>query len=206
MTIQITPELANAWQLRVTAKKIAKSSTRTKQTLIESFNLGKTFSSRYLAVGIIVPTSKDSWQFGGRISQEFSFFNTAQGYVETKRAFNLSQELLINRVTFVQFPPISAQEYKINYLPPRYFSEVTIQVWEYVGETIDERIEKLIAALEANTLPVDFSDLLPILEQLKEDLANNSSNNSEPKIIVPSGAIDTVDCCIEEDDYLPGYY
>ena len=198
MTIQITPELAEAWQLRTTVKKMAKPSSKDKQILIEPFDLVKEFTSQYLAIGVIVPESRDSWQFGGRIAQGFDFFNYSNGYSIKRKAFNFSQELLINKVTFVQFPPITSDSYRISYLPPRYFSEVTIQVWEYQGVTTDQQIESLVTALETSAiLTVDFSNLQPTLDSLKQDILTHK-NPSAPNVWLADEE--------SEDFLLPGFY
>ncbi len=171
MTIQITPELASVWRLKTTIAKTAKPSSNSNQLLIEPFEINQQFSSQYLAVGIIVKAAKDSWQFGGRIAQDFKFPNYGVGYFQKGKAFNFSQELLINRVTFVQFPPITSARYKIHYFPPKYFAEVKVQIWEYQGETLDESLEKLVNTLETSTiLRVDFSELQPTLDCVKQDL------------------------------------
>ena len=207
MVIQITPESATAWQLKTTVSKVAKPSSRTQQILIESFDLGTTFNSQYLAVGVIVPESRDSWQYGGRISQEFNFFNNKSGYSKPKKAFHLSQELLIDKVTFVKFPPITQKEYRINYLPPRYFESVTIQIWEYTGETIDEQLQRLIDGLENNAvLSVDFSELQSTLDLLKADIEKIVVANSKQLPYPIALGTEMSNYADIENSYLPGYH
>lgn len=173
MSLQITPEIYSAWQLKKTISKVAKSSSRTNQNLIEPFELGLSFNSQYLAVGIIVENSRDSWQHGGRIAQEFKFPNFTKGYLDKNAAFNYSQDLLINRVTFVQFPPITSKSYKVHYFPPRYFTDVKLQIWQYTGITADILLERLTEYL-ANLPPDQLVDLPEIKAQL-ELIINNQN-------------------------------
>lgn len=173
MTQQITPELFNAWRLKNTLFKTAKVSFKSKQNIIEPFNINSRFSSQYLAVGIIVKDSKDSWQYGGKIAQEFKFPSYSTDYVKRGKAFNYSQELLINRVTFIQFPLITSKDYKVHYFPPKYFTEVKIQIWEYTGITTDILLENLVNKI--SELPAEDLINIPAIEEslncIKSDLA-----------------------------------
>ena len=79
MTTQIYPEQKNVWQLRVSLSKSAKLSSDDR-FFIPSFDVGKTFNSQVIAVGIRVINSKDNWRHGGYLSQEFSFASKGYNY------------------------------------------------------------------------------------------------------------------------------
>lgn len=192
MTQQITPELSNAWQLKSTITKVAKRSIKTNQVLIEPFEINRNFASQYLAVGVTVNQSKDSWQYGGKVAQEFNFPNYSANYTKKGKAFNYSQDLLINRVTFIDFPPITSNDYKIHYFPPRYFTDVRVQIWEYKGTTKDillERLGEFLVNLPPDQL-VNLADtkvqligieqkLCELTELIKDFNCSSNNNNKE---------------------------
>lgn len=133
MTIQIKPEQAGVWRLRATLTKKAIESGDGR-FFIPSFDTGKIYSSQFIAVGVKVNSSKDNWRHGGYLSQEFKF--ASNGYAHNNKAFNRSQDLLINEVTILNLPNLS-NNYRLRYFPPTYFSDVRLQIWEYVGQKTD---------------------------------------------------------------------
>ncbi len=141
---QITPESKDAWRLRTT---ITKSAQRGKsgKVYIKPFDLKKEFSSEFLAVGITVNNSKDNWRNGGYLSQEFKF--SASGYAANNKAFNRTQDLLINNVSIITLPLLSPNPYRLWFFAPTYFSQLRLQVWEYQGVTTNTLIADLGAFL-----------------------------------------------------------
>ncbi len=79
MTTQIYPEQKNVWQLRVSLSKSDKLSSDDR-FFIPSFDVGKTFNSQVIAVGVKVLNSKANWRHGGYLSQEFSFASKGYNY------------------------------------------------------------------------------------------------------------------------------
>lgn len=149
MSIRIEPEIKQNWQLRVSLSKTAKLNTDNR-LYVPSFDVGKTFTSQIIAVGVVVNSSKDTWQYGGYLSQEFSF--ASKGYNNNGKAFNRSEELLINDVSIINLPPLVGSEYRLRYFPPSYFNDIKIQIWEYQGLQTDVLLAKLSLFLETATL------------------------------------------------------
>lgn len=162
MTIQITPETSGVWRLRATVTKNAVVSSDNR-IFIPPFDTGHTYYSQFIAVGIQVSQSRDNWRNGGYLSQEYKF--NCVGYTHNNKAFNRSQDLLINEVTILNLPLLSDSEYRLRYFPPTYFSDVKIQIWEYVGVQIDVLLRDL-----TNFLLNAPSDLLINLSDLNDRL------------------------------------
>lgn len=136
----ITPEARGVWRLRTTlVKKAVRSGDN--RLFIPSFDTGKTYIGQFIAVGIRVENSKDNWRNGGYLSQEFKF--TSNGYTHNNKAFNRTQDLLINDVTILNLPLLTDDEYQLRYFPPTYFSDVRLQIWEYIGVQTDALIRDI---------------------------------------------------------------
>lgn len=166
--LQITPEQSGVWQLRVTITKIATTQ------FIPSFDTKKTYSSQFIAVGIIVKNSRDNWRNGGYLSQEFDF--PCVGYKHNRKAFNKIEDLLINDVSIINLPPLVATSYKLRYFPPTYFTDVKLQIWEYQGIQTDLLLRNLVDFF-INT-PPNF----PEINQKLDLILDNLGVKIEPKI------------------------
>lgn len=166
--LQITPERSGIWRLRST---ISKTATRSKDNklFIAPFDTGKTYSSEFIAVGVIVKSSRDNWRSGGYLSQEFKF-TTGSGYATSNRAFYQTSDLLVNNVQILQLPLLSEDSYKLRYFPPTYFADVRLQIWEYQGIETNTLIEDLGSFL-AETPPNQLVNLNAIEQKLDRVLA-----------------------------------
>lgn len=168
---RITPEATGVWRLRATLTKKAITSSDNR-LFIPSFDTGKVYNSQFIAVGIQVKNSKDSWRNGGYLSQEFKF--SCSGYNNNNKAFNQTPDLLINDVSILNLPLLSDSEYKLRYFPPTYFEDVRLQIWEYQGIQIDQLLQDL--AKFFRDAPPDLLLNLPEINQ-KLDLVLNNQNS-----------------------------
>ncbi len=174
--LQITPEASNVWQLRVTITKTATTSLDNR-IFIPSFDTGKTYNSQFIAVGITVKNSKDNWRNGGYLSQEFDF--PAIGYKHNRKAFNKTEDLLINEVSIINLPPLADSTYRLRYFPPTYFRDVKLQIWEYIGVQTDLLVRDL-ANFFANA-PANLLINLPEINQKLDLILAKLNDNNEPK-------------------------
>lgn len=168
MNQRITPEESGVWRLRATINKKAETS-KDDRFFIPSFDTGKTYSSQYIAVGVQVNGSKDNWRHGGYLSQEFKF--PSVGYSNGKKAFNKLPDLLINEVSILTLPLLSEKEYKLQYFPPTYFTDLRLQIWEYTGTTVNLLIEDLSNFFR--NAPPDLLVNLPSIESKIDRILKN---------------------------------
>lgn len=160
MSTLITPENNNVWRLRATINKVATTNSDG-LSFIPSFDTGQTYVSQFIAVGISVRDSKSNWSFGGYLSQEYKFPST--GYRNNGKAFNRTQDLLVNDVSIIRLPLLSANSYKLRYFPPNYFSDVRLQIWEYQGVEEDLLLKDLADFFRE--APPDLLVNLPSIEE-----------------------------------------
>lgn len=172
MITQIQPGKNNFWQLRATISKTAKRS-QDERLFIEPFDVGKTFESEFIAVGVKVNSSKDNWRNAGYLTQEYKF--SSSGYSYSGKAFFRTEELSINNVQILRLPLLSDSTYKLRYFPPTYFLDVRLQLWEYQGLTVNTLIGDLAQFL-AEVEPSQLINLSPIEQKLDQLLLNQQSN------------------------------
>ncbi len=188
----INPSDKSSWIKRASIYKQAKR-TVDNSFFIPSFELNKKFSSEFLAVGISVKESKDSWAHGGFISQEFDFRNT--GYRDNNKAFNRSDNLLINNVSIIQVPILSLSDYKLRYFPPNYFVDVKVEVWEYQGLSVNLLLQDL--ANFFRNAPPDLLINIPAIEQKIDDLALAFEQSSNSNCSILEAKIDKLLNCLD---------
>ena len=172
MTTQITPEASGVWRLRstITKKAIVETDGR---SYIESFDTGKIYQAEFIAVGIQVDNSRETWKYGGYLSQEFRF-TTGSGYRNRNKAFNRTEDLLINDVSIINFPLLRDGEYHLRFFPPTYFENLRLQIWEYEGETTNKLVDDL-AEFFRKAPPDLLINLSAVDEKLDQLLANQQS-------------------------------
>jgi hypothetical protein len=134
---------AKDWVLRVNQfqqARIKTPATKTKDAQyipIPNLNLGVKLKAGVLAIGINCNYSKLTWFFGGKIYQVVGFPNNFDT-TPIGGALVKDRELPINKVVIWSLlPRITNQDYTLLYLPPRWFRDVRIKVWQYVGEEYD---------------------------------------------------------------------
>lgn len=154
-----------SWQLRKTVSKTA--SNLKEDSGILPFLVGSSFQSRYLAVGITVSNSKNTWRDGGYITQALSF--PSANYRQANKSLFRSQNLLVNNVTIVEVLPVTSS-YSIYYFPLGYFERVRIQVWEYTGQAEE---------VNNNSGSISSDDLTLITESISTELASSQISTED---------------------------
>lgn len=164
------------------------------QSFIESFDTGKIYQSEFIAVGIQVSNARETWRYGGYLSQEFKFV-TGGGYANTNKAFNRTQDLLINDVSIINLPNITQSEYRLRFFPPVYFTEVRLQIWEYIGETTNKQVRDLIGYLAST--PTELLIDLPNIEAKLDRLLANQQAGISLDFRQIEGKLDALLKCID---------
>ena len=177
---------SNSWLLRNTVLKTA--STIGDDRAIDPFLLGKGLYSSYLAVGVSVGNSKDTWRHGGYIAQAFNF--PATSYSQVGQGLARSQDLLIDSVSIVKLPIVTNVAYSLYYFPLKYFERVRVQVWEYTGETGDidtskTSLRKEDVNLITESIATEFGDRQIDIQELTE-----TSKQDKLEIITQLNQID----------------
>ncbi len=114
-----------------------------------------TFDVHVVAISCVVPNSKPTWSYGGKVYQTIRATNDSDiGYFNLSKNYNLR----INEATLVQFEEYSIY-FRILYLAPEWFSEIFLSAWVYTGtpptNTIEERLENVEIQLDRIEYKID---------------------------------------------------
>ena len=119
-------------------------------------NLGWQFKSYYLMVQVSTSNQRDTWQNAGTLWAT-SFVNGYNTRFFTRDLDLYAQELII-------IPNLFPQKFSLSYRPPKYFTNVTLKIWNYVG------------VIEEDILLTQNQQILSMLEEI---LSKLTSDNSE---------------------------
>ena len=164
-----------SWNLKSTATKKA---VETKQGAIPipPFFLGTSFSSRFLAVGISVKAFQDTWRHGGYIWQ---VTNKSFSLPPTQKIIGSITRLVINQITLVELPEYG-ESYQLIYAPPRWYCDVTIKVWEYIGKVSDTVPDSFITLKDKiNSIELNLAQHDEQLTAISTDLSAQLAAISE---------------------------
>lgn len=123
--------VADYWQLRVNENRVAKFDDG-KPLPIEAIEPDVVFTKSTIGVLVTTTNGKQSWYKGGELLQVFEAGFSLKGFAQGEKI-----KLVLNRNhthRFTIFPQLGADSrYLISYVPPFYYPDVRIRVWEYVG-------------------------------------------------------------------------
>ena len=91
-------------------------------------NLGRRFESEFLIVRLSTRSQKDTWSVGGQL------WVASLVLGKQSKIHQVSLELFEQEL--IQVPRLFTGKYSLLYQAPKWFTDVTIKVWEYRG-TID---------------------------------------------------------------------
>ena len=121
---------AEDWHKVVNTSKTAQSQGEKSHISIPDFNLGIAMQYKFIVVLITVNYRKSTWTYGGEIRQAFNS-------VMTGKVQYISNHLRLNVPQLINLKNIVPGNFELIYFPPKWFKDVTIQVWEYLGEVIN---------------------------------------------------------------------
>ena len=88
-------------------------------------NLGRRFESEFLIAKVSTKNQKDTWSFGGKLWIAFLVLGKQTKFHQTNLEL-FEQEL-------IQVPRLFTGKYSLLYQAPKWFTDVTIEIWEYKG-------------------------------------------------------------------------
>ena len=105
-----------------------------------------TFSSNIIGVVIIVDSAPETWDFAGWISQKIYLpFGTS-----TDSSLLNYHKLFLRRRQLIVFPDFLSP-YQLSVSFPRWFPNVSVKIWEYVGPQINPVETKLDILLQKHS-------------------------------------------------------
>lgn len=107
--------------------------------------------SPILAVYISCEPNKPTWNFAGWLSQSVFTGLTVGGVTDAENVQR--RKIWLNKITLVRLEKL-ANSYSINFVVPKWFESVSIQLWEYIG-TVDDSTELLINELKQDVLRIE---------------------------------------------------
>lgn len=100
--------------------------------------------SHTIAIAVIVTNSKSSWRFGGKMAQAIKVSDESDiGYFTAYKTYALR----INDTTLVQLDKLSEYLKVVLYIP-KWFTEVYVGVWSFIGEAPANTVEEQLADIK----------------------------------------------------------
>ena len=96
-----------------------------------------------LAVSITSNTAKPTWYFGGFLNQRISLGLVVGGLPDSDAIEK--RRIWLNRLTLIILPQLSSH-YSLSFNVPKWFQDVQLNVWQYVGASSDST-EDLISEI-----------------------------------------------------------
>lgn len=96
--------------------------------------------SHIIAVSVTCANAKDTWYFGGLISQKINLGLTVGGLPDSDGV--QKSKLYLNGLTLLILPKLTSS-YAVEVEVPQWFRQVSLIIWQYVG-TISDTTEDLI--------------------------------------------------------------
>lgn len=126
----------NNWTLRADETRTAGIDPITKRVIvpIPDIEILAGVRSRYVAVAPLISQGKPTWKFGGRISANYPF---PDAVTNLDRIHNEFLGVGANRINLVSIPFVSRDFYRLTYTAPRWFKDVRLIAWQYIGEEYD---------------------------------------------------------------------
>lgn len=118
---------------------------------IARFSLGVLSFSSYFAIAININEGKKTWRWAGTVGRVFPFPPNADT-APTGKFISDERPIFINRMQFFAYPKRFSQSFDFVYDPPKWFRDVRIRIWEFIGQTQNPTEEQL-DRIESNTEP-----------------------------------------------------
>lgn len=146
------PDSSTDWDLITDTTKVASQQQGNAHIPIAAWDLGVLSNAEIFAILVNSSNAKQSWRWAGTITRLFPF----QPNVDTSpigKASTREDSLQLNRAAVIRFERLSPLSFTFFYHPPKWFKDVRIRVWEFIGETYNPRQEQLDRIENAVTSP-----------------------------------------------------
>ena len=168
---------AEDWNNIVNITKNAQLQGEYSYLSIPEFDLGMETLDEFIVVLVTINYRKSKWVYGGELKQVFD-----SAIVNDVRY--LQKSLKINVPELIYLKKITPSRFGLIYSPPKWFRDVTIQIWEYTGETLnlgENALFKIESAVNNNAVNIDFTEVINKIDSLEEKvdyvIENPMSNN-----------------------------
>jgi hypothetical protein len=95
-------------------------------------------------IGVLIKCQNDvpnTWVYGGKINQYIPANITSASVITT--ASIDSYRLKLNQINLLEINMNLSNNYSLTYIPPKWFYEITITIWEYTDTNINSTSQKL---------------------------------------------------------------
>lgn len=107
--------------------------------------------SHIIVVLVTCNSAKDTWYFGGLLSQKINLGLTVGGLPDSDGV--QKHKLYLNRLTLLVFPRLTST-YTVEVEVPKWFRQVSLIVWQYIGP-IDDSTEVILQSLQSNLARIE---------------------------------------------------
>lgn len=108
-------------------------------------------SSHIIVVSVTCNAAKDTWNFGGLISQKINLGLTVGGLPDADGV--QKSKLYLNRLTLLILPQLTST-YSVEFEIPKWFRQVSIILWQYIGTEADST-ELMIQNLQTDLTRIE---------------------------------------------------
>ncbi|MDZ8056600.1 MAG: hypothetical protein RMX63_34855 [Aulosira sp. ZfuCHP01] len=105
--------------------------------------------SHIIAISITSANAKDTWHFGGLLSQKINLGITVGGLPDADGV--QKHKLYLDRLTLLILPKLTST-YSVEVEPPKWFNQISVILWQYIGPESDTT-EDLINEIKNVDLP-----------------------------------------------------
>lgn len=174
LEIEINPQSTDDWvevaEISKTAQIIIEDSPfgqKKRRVRIPFFLLNVNINARFIAVRITSNSASPSWVAGGHIAQYYKFpsFNTTLN----------SHYVKLNVTNLVELRTNENYSCDLIFYPRSYFQDITVKVWEYVGQEtafLESMLTDIKDAIDSknDSDNIDLSEILAKLDSVSTNL------------------------------------
>ena len=140
-------------------------------------DLGVSSNAEYIAAFVGIIEGRNTWFFAGDITQVYNFAGGGSTG-SSSLVYSEPNKLFLNRLTFIETPRASIENYSLRYQPPFWFKDATIRVYEYLGDTSNFARETLFDLGNTVGIPAS-SNPDSIAAKLDQLIANGGGTSTD---------------------------
>lgn len=158
------------WKLTVNRSEINLPSNKL-------LDLGWRFTSETLIVQVSVTNQSDTWQVGGKL--------WATSRIKAKHTIFFEKNLDLFAQKLIIIPKIFPEKYSLHYRAPRHFTNVKLEIWEYIGEIPEEDyLTKSINFLVNQNLRIEES-IKELINKVDTLIIPDNAPTQQQKQLIP---------------------
>jgi hypothetical protein len=174
----------NVWDFAFSQSRTAVKPTPNVYYPIEAFDLGVNLFAAYTLVVVESASARATWKYAGELRQAWNFAKGGEIGEQLSLAQSEPKQLFLKRVQLIGLNPNTIEPYRLIYLPPYWFQDVSVYGWQYTGAIENFVIDTLFDIgnkVGAGTLnePDNIPNLINELKQKIDNLPGGSSGESD---------------------------